>query len=229
MKNRSTLFLGTTLAAVTIYGPTPYHRKADSPFYQGILDGSIYVEDFEDGALNTPGVSIRSGWPVRGVRGVDEDDGAVDGRGENGGWQSGFDYLPEYGDDYFLEITFSPAGARGLPTYAGLAMVGFIASNLNLTLYRHISAYDTTGNSFTGEVQISYAIQPVTTPYFSTVDDKFIGFYHSGGISKIIVGIGIIDHLQYGWAIPEPGTITLSGLAAALLLTRRRRAKLAAV
>lgn len=51
------IFLSLTSASFSasiLWDPLPYFSEADSPFYQGILDGTIYLEDFEDQALNTP-------------------------------------------------------------------------------------------------------------------------------------------------------------------------------
>jgi len=51
-----TSFLLTLPASATsiLWDPLPYLSEADSPFHQGILNGDIYLEDFEDQALNTP-------------------------------------------------------------------------------------------------------------------------------------------------------------------------------
>ena len=84
------------LAAITIFGPLPYQQKSDSPFYQGILDHTIYLEDFEDGQLTPPGVAIRSGAIVR-DQGVDEDDSVVDGHGSGRVWHALGRYLSDYG------------------------------------------------------------------------------------------------------------------------------------
>ena len=63
MKTCVQLFLGTlplsslSGAGLFIYEPTPYLSEEDSPFIQGIRAGTIYLEDFEDQALNTPFVT----------------------------------------------------------------------------------------------------------------------------------------------------------------------------
>ena len=69
----------STNAATTIFGPLPYQQKSDSPFYQGIQDGTIYLEDFEDGQISPPGVAMSAGAILR-DQGVNDDDGVVDGR-----------------------------------------------------------------------------------------------------------------------------------------------------
>ena len=62
-------------------GPT-YSSFADSPFFSQSFS-YFYLEDFEDGALNTPGVTTHQSWYVKGpsasTDSVDADDGVVDG------------------------------------------------------------------------------------------------------------------------------------------------------
>src|SRR4029453_5687741 len=80
-----------THAAITTFGPTRYLQTSDSPWYQGIQNGTIYLEDFKDGLLNTP--LVTSNGEIRGPgdkRSVDADDGVLDGWGQNGGtWSAG--------------------------------------------------------------------------------------------------------------------------------------------
>ena len=44
--------------SASLIGPLPYLSQADSPFAGGIQAGTVYLETFEDGALNTPYVSV---------------------------------------------------------------------------------------------------------------------------------------------------------------------------
>ncbi len=214
---------GSVSAATTTFGPLPYRQKSDSPFYQGIIDGTIYLENFEDGQLSPPGVAIRNGQPDE-DQGVDEDDGLIDGLGRNMIWYSPGNFLPDYGVPWLFEINFTRDSVRGYPTYVGFALVGY--SNLPpgampYSLYR---GYDSEGNDVTGDVKIDRINLPIGTPYYSTAGDLFVGMYNDQGISRVIIGAaGRFDHLQFGWAVPEPGTVTLSGLAVVLLLKRRRR------
>lgn len=71
--------------ALILFGPTPYLSAADSPF--SLSSPGLLLEDFEDGALDTPGVSSTNGAP-RGPSGltdsVDGDDGSIDGSGNGG-------------------------------------------------------------------------------------------------------------------------------------------------
>ena len=87
--------ISPTFAVSILWDPLPYFSEADSPFYQGILDGTIYLEDFEDQALKTPfvrepdnlpyfGTTYRADFPnvsYGSVRSVDGDDGVIDFNG----------------------------------------------------------------------------------------------------------------------------------------------------
>ena len=122
-----------------------------------------------------------------------------------------------------MELTFTPDPERGYPTFAGLALLGFTTLPAGFESNSYLRAYDAAGSDITGDIQIPTIHLPSATPYFSTAGDQFIGVHSDGGISKILIGAGRIDHLQFGWAVPEAGTLTLSGLSAVLLLARRRR------
>ena len=75
------------VAAASLIGPTPYSSFADSPFAGGSFSW-FYVEDFEDGLINTPGVSVSPLTSAMAVGGytdsVDGDDGVIDGSGSGG-------------------------------------------------------------------------------------------------------------------------------------------------
>ena len=54
------VFLGTfspASAETIFFGPTPYLSAADSPFDLSGLGTTFFLEDFEDGELNTPGAA----------------------------------------------------------------------------------------------------------------------------------------------------------------------------
>ena len=156
-------------------------------------------------------------------QGVDEDDD-LDGRGFNRVWSARGQYLPGLGVPWLHESTFTPDPVKGYPTYVGFALLGFniFPDEMPMRLYR---GYDGAGTDFTGDVRISVLNLPSGTSEASTAGDQFAGMYNDQGISKVIIGgaAGRFDHLQFGWAIPEPGTAMLSGLAATLLVARRRR------
>ena len=213
---------GSAGAATTVFGPLPYRQRSDSPFYRGIKEGTIHLEDFEDGQVTPPGVAMSTGAILR-DQGVDEDDGIVDGLGLNRVWSARGQYLPDFGVPWLHEIKFTPDPIKGYPTYVGFALLGFniFPGEMPVRLYR---GYDGTGADFTGDVRINVIYLPSGTTDASTGGDQFAGMYSDHGISRVIIGgaAGRFDHLQFGWAIPEPGTVTLAGFVAALLLSRRR-------
>ncbi len=214
------------MAASLIFGPIPYRQRSDSPFYRGIQEGTIVLEDFEDGELNTPGVAISNNGRILRDRSVDEDDGTLDVMGTGSVWVATQGYVPELGEPWFHEITFSPDTERGYPTYVGFALLGY-SKPPQAMVQRLYRGYDGAGTDFTGIVAFDVPHLPAGTLFYSTVGDQFAGIYNDQGISRVIIGgfARTLDHLQYGWAIPEPGTVTLTGAAVALLLAQRRRDK----
>ncbi len=214
--------------------PTPYLSFADSPF--ATLDFSyLYLEDFEDGALNSPGVALDDGDVVGpGIYrdSVDGDDGVIDGFGTRG------HSLYSKGVLTSFTFTFNAAILGALPTHAGIVWtdVGITWGNLGTGFaYVSVEAFDSDGVSL-GTV----------SPYLlgdgafdgATAEDRFFGVVHDGGISKITISIADstdweVDHLQYGrirpseYMVPEPGALALlagMGIGSLLCLRRRRRA-----
>src|SRR4051812_45814864 len=104
----------TSLGAQTLLGPTAYLSFNDSPFNGGSFS-YFDLETFEDGLLNTPGVSVDTG-SVLGPGGltdsVDADDGVIDGFGV-----SGHSFV--YGAST-VTFTFSSGTLGALPTHAGI-------------------------------------------------------------------------------------------------------------
>jgi hypothetical protein len=95
------------------FGPTPYLSPGDRPF----TVAAAQFEDFEDGALNTLGVtastfSIASSFGPGLIDSVDVDDGTLDGT-----CQPGCDDLWANGS---VTFTFDAAALGGLPTHVGL-------------------------------------------------------------------------------------------------------------
>jgi hypothetical protein len=213
----------TQAAHAVVLGPTPYLSFADSPFFGGGFS-PFHLEDFEDGLLNTPGVSASAGVPF-GPSGitdsVDADDGTIDGSGIAG---SSFFFA---GGPTGITFTFDGAALGGLPTHAGLVWTDGFG---DITF----EAFDQIGASL-GVLTGTHA-----TAGFGgqTDEDRFYGAINAGGISSIFIrnaaNSGIeVDHLQYGIAdlvtplpVPEPAGLPLLGAALvgmAMLRRRRRR------
>lgn len=197
------------VSAATVQTINPYLSAADSPYNSGDYT-YFYLEDFEDGLLNTPGVTGSPGGVTSVVFGpsihdsVDGDDGAIDG--------SGLD-----GDSYFyspgangINFTFDDTVLGTLPTVAGVVWTDGAGSTT-------FSAYDAADNLLdTLTLSIADASFSGTTG-----EDTFFGITNSAGISRIFISNssgGIeVDHLQYGGgdlsAIPIPAAAWLFGTA----------------
>jgi len=207
------------------FGDAIFHQPTDSA-YLGMGDSPwagisnqwsyFYLEDFEDGALNTPGASASDGI-VRGPGGstdsVDADDGTIDGMGVAG---SSFFLQDPLGASITFSFDINELGA--LPTAAGIvwtdgndsATVTFEAFDAVGDLIGSFSTDDLGDGNHNG----------------STAADRFLGVEFLDGISSITISASVgsieVDHFQYG-AIPAPAVFAL--LAGLGLVTPRRRRK----
>lgn len=226
---RTTVLVGA-LAALPValagpIGPTGYTSFSLGSPFAGVdySAGYFHLENFEDGLFNTPGVA-----PVGQITGpggitdsVDEDDGSVDGSGQQGRSLFG---------SGATGFTFSfNAGTLGaLPTHAGVVWTDGAA--FNTVVFRAFGP----GNVLLGE--LSGANIGDGNFNSGTAEDRFFGWTDAGGISSIRIfnsvmtggGSGIeVDHLQYGRAqarpLPEPGPLGLLGAALLGLISTRRR------
>lgn len=213
-----------TPAAITYYYANPYYGRSDSPFYQSIVDGTIYLEDFEDYRLNTPYVtSIGGGWvPDSPDVTVDEDDGKRDGKGIGGGaWRlRPSDHQP-------IEFSFTTNVNGDLPSFLGAVLLTKIYGGTldGSEIYDSILVFDSAGVEITqGTWKTLRPTVPVGTPFEDSGADRFVGIYYPDGISKVVFSnSGLIDHLQYGYAIPEPSAAGLLAVAGCFGLAARRR------
>jgi hypothetical protein len=187
--------VGATQSLTTqLYGPTPYRSFADSPF-ASLTFGTFYLEDFEDGQLNTPGVAIDKGFVTTTLFGhlpelIDSVDGD-DGNPSDGLCNGCDSYFHGFGGGGLL-ITFGQDGP--LPTHVGVVWT----DGVGITTFE---AFDRFGVSLgvVGPV-------PLGDDTFETSmdEDRFFGAMHDGGISSVFISKedpeGIeIDHLQYGF------------------------------
>jgi hypothetical protein len=216
----SAIALNFSLAAMAVagpVGPTPYLSAADSP-WAAVSFSSFYLENFEDGALNTLGVTsagatsvVEAGNPF--ADSVDADDGAIDGSGTAG--RSHYTTNAVAG----IEYNFNAGALGGLPTH-----VGIVWTDLSNSAEVFFDAYDS-ASQLLGTIAAGALNDGLSTG--QTSEDRFLGWVHLGGIAQIRIhqnGSDMeVDHLQYG-IVPEPAAgMLLVGACAALLGARRRQ------
>lgn len=206
------------------FGPTPYLSAADSPFDLSGLGTTFWLEDFEDGELNTPGASQLGAPPIQAiVRGpsvitdsVDADDGVIDGHGDTG---HSLQATAVYDDSSFppvfhqvIAIAFDEASIGFQPNTVGFVWtdggeqssvtIRFFDASLNVLDTYRSSPFSIGDDEFGG----------------TTEEDRFFGVFEPLGIYAIgITSTNIdeplenleIDHLQYGRLVPEPGSAEL--------------------
>ena len=211
-------------ATATFITAAPYLQFADSPFAT-IASGNpnFFLENFEDGALNTPGVSASTGIVASGstsVDSVDADDGVIDGSGNAGhSWYS----------NGATSISFSfNAGVLGqLPTHVGIVWTD-IGFNVPFGVGSFaVRAFDGNGSSLGGILFDDLGDSSVNG---GTAEDRFFGAIFDGGISRITITSldgstdWEVDHLQYGLApVPVPGAAWMLAPALAGLVGLRRK------
>lgn len=175
--------------------PVPYKSRADSPF-QGVAFATYdHFEDWEDGAVNTPGVTasstaLGSAFGASLIDSIDGDDGVVDGKCEKaaGTCESGF-------AQGSISFTFDAAMLGGqLPTHVGIAWTDgstacdaiFEAYDATDTLIGTKTATGVGDNSNSGTVD----------------EDRYFAVVHAAGVKRIVVtsssGGVEVDHLHYG-------------------------------
>lgn len=215
--------LMATADATTIFGPSPYLGAFDSPFFTGIEAGTIYLEDFEDGALNTPfvsspGMTIKSFDPTRRAFSVDEDDGL------NGDFM-GFGGDAWDVDSTGLGFTFEADLFGRFPTFVGFVITE-PESFRDRSEFPQITFLDPSGDGpeVFEEIRLDTTDWPIGDGLVDTRSHRFFGVFHEAGIESFhMSNVEQIDHLQYGYAIPEPSCGVLFLLGIMGLLGRRRR------
>lgn len=215
------LAVGTTIALAlslasparaAVIGPTPYLSVADSPFNPAAFS-VFYLEDFEDGLLNTPGLSASSSCVTNTACFIGS---LVDSVG-NGGNETQGHSLFAGGS---ITLIFDAAVLGSLPTAAGLVWT----DGANPITFE---AFDQNGVSL-GIIIDNHADNSIQG---TTAEDRFYGATNSGGISRLSISdpAGIeIDHVQYGLgpltsAVPEPASWAMMWLGFAAIGWRLRR------
>lgn len=191
------------------FGPSPYLTFTNSAFDQSGFD-YFYLETFEDGLFNTPGVTFNSGWlvnvPSIYADSVDADDGSINGSGV-----AGYSFLSG-GVNTNLVLTFNATALGGhLPTHVGL-----VCTDIGSVMFGQFgvgnvtfSAYDAT-NGYLGSItatNFGNGFFQGDSPG-ATTEDRFFGVNNPAGISSVTMFINNskdweVDHLQYGYFASE--------------------------
>jgi hypothetical protein len=210
-----------TLAEPIFFGPTPYLSSADSPFDLSGLGATMFLEDFEDGELNTPGVSFLMGTiqvnsPGPFTDSVDADDGVIDGSGTAGRSARSatgrcVDTIPPHCWST-VSFDFDANILSGFPTAIGIVWTdGFSMDDVAIDVFG--------SNSESLGALVGRGFADLSNSG-ETSEDRFFGVVYPDGISSIAFGahgeIGAFiefDHLQYGFYVPEPNSFYLTLLA----------------
>ncbi len=213
-----------------------YRSRQDNPFFGNPSLGTIYLDDFEPpnsniDPYNTLITPYATGWngaiSASPFRGVKEDSKASD---PDGGFGYRWTITGIVGDTRKdppgIHFDFTPDSNGRLPEYIGAALLGkFDLQNVG-GRYNRIFVYDRNGNEITGgawqlpKPMLSDPIPEDPSDYFS----HFAGIYYSEGISRIQFRDFVeVDHLTYGYSIPEPSAALLVTAAGLLCLRRKRR------
>lgn len=171
--------------------PIPYKSRADSPFVGVVFASYSHFEDWEDGLVNTPGVTPSTTATGAGslCDSVDGDDSVVDGKCEKaGGCNSGFSISGS------IDFTFDAVALGALPTHVGVAWTDgatgcdaiFEAYDAADALIGTKTAAAVGDNSNSGTVD----------------EDRYFTVVHAAGVKRIVVrssaGGVEVDHLLYG-------------------------------
>jgi hypothetical protein len=185
----------------------------DSPFDLSGLGSTMFIEDVEDGTIDTPlaivDTIVREPGPL--TDSVDADDGVVDGQGNDGHSLEATFYrthptFPWTHHTYFsILVVDEPVTALGF-----VWTDGFRQSAVNMGIY------GASGN-YLGDCTYGSLMDSFNTG--ETAEDRFIGVISNESIRRlsfVIDSVGLepwserfeFDHVHYGHqALPEPGFV----------------------
>jgi hypothetical protein len=174
--------------------PIPYLSRADSLFNGVSFPSYLHFEDWEDGLVNTPGVTpsstqVGASFGAALVDSVDGDDGVIDGKCEKvaGTCNSGF-------AGGTIDFTFDAVTLGNLPTH-----VGIVWTDGSPGCDAIFEAYDAADALIGSKTAAGVGD---ATNYNTVAEDRFFSVVHAAGVKRIVVksssgGIEV-DHLQYG-------------------------------
>ena len=212
------LALTVPLPAATIFRVEHYAAHSQSPFAAGIATGDIIFNNFEPGSpgLVMPGLIMSPpGYTTTFGCSIDEDDGAVNGVGVGKTLRSRTTSGPNF------VFNFTPDADGRLPRYFGIAFpTAVVGAGFPFRFEEIIGAKDAFGVSiFTNYV---FPTPEGPFPDGSAEWGIFFGFYNEAGISQVTLeNAEWVDHLQFGYNVPEPGWLWVPAVFA--LGLRRRR------
>jgi hypothetical protein len=217
-------------AEFTSIGPIPYLSKEDSPFP---VDGStpnFFLEDFEDGELNTPGI-FQPLLPITHATvigphvltdSVDADDGLIDGHGNDGHSLAANSFLvfPVNPPTSWSQIRFGfDRTLLGFyPNAFGFVWTDGIAPNDVL-----IELFDDQWNQLAHD---EFEELGDGSQSGGSSEDRFLGVVSSAPFAFVQITSMYsaapytfeIDHVQYGSVdVPEPSAIVIGLLSFAIL------------
>lgn len=226
-------FFAPPAQAVTATGPylspSAYRAAGDSPF-SALTFSVFHLENFEDGVLNTPGVTTTTPGRINGpgdlADSVDADDGAVDGSGAGGR-----SLLTDNFTAFAFEFDAQVLGA--LPTHVGVVWtdVGNTTSTAGIGSVE-FEAFDALGLSLGVLLAENLGNGSADGRSGATDEDRFFGAVAAGGVSRFEIRMPTsadweLDHLQYGVAavpLPAAGWLFTAALGGVGCVMRRRAA-----
>ncbi len=230
-------------AEVTFLGPTPYLSVADSPFDMSGLGTSFFFEDFEDGSFDLPlGATTSSGYAVLSpdpiTDSVDADDGVIDGSGNSGhSLRPPVITLNPTNPPTWLQslvlsfdfnvLGFSPNALGFVWTDGAAETEPFFANYLTCIVYQEDGGIDF--------VNWNAANFLDSSDMGETAEDRFIGVRTTGTIARVQISMSQvgdtfieqfeIDHIQFGYFVPEPVCYPRVPAIVSVVAAARRRGR----
>lgn len=206
------------LSAPVFSGPLPYLSPSDSP-YSALEFEYFHLEDWEDGLLNTPGVTATPGWGHVNLGGQND---SIENGFAGGSFYSGFST-----SNTAVTFTFDANELGRLPTHAGVVWTDVGPDTTSGGIGNQPVFFSATSATGRELGVIGPFIVGDTSTFNQKNEDRFFGVFNADGISSITVDMvertnWEVDHLQYGGLtpVPLPASLLLLTTATALLLGR---------